>query len=283
MDKELERITHLLVEKRWPFRIHATYDESISRFMNVFEKVDKDIPFDGLRFIIDHAETIRPNNIERIKALGGGIAIQHRMAFQGEYFVERYGATEAKLTPPITDMLAADVPVGAGTDATRVASFNPWVSLYWLVSGKTLGGLSLYPEERRLDREKALSLWTQGSAWFSGEQDVKGAIKPGEYADLAVLSADYFPCRGRNQVPHVGFNNSRGNVVHGAGDFKDLAPPLPPASPIGRRYYGGHIMHMCILRRWPSFVWGTTRPLPNRTKDPFGVPRLRLLCILGLI
>jgi len=243
MDKELERITHLLVEKRWPFRIHATYDESISRFMNVFEKVDKDIPFDGLRFIIDHAETIRPNNIERIKALGGGIAIQHRMAFQGEYFVERYGATEAKLTPPITDMLAADVPVGAGTDATRVASFNPWVSLYWLVSGKTLGGLSLYPEERRLDREKALSLWTKGSAWFSGEQDVKGAIKPGEYADLAVLSADYFSVPEEeikclmSVLTIVG-----GNVVHGAGDFKDLAPPLPPASPDWSpvRTYGGH-------------------------------------------
>lgn len=280
MDKELERITRLLVEKRWPFRIHATYDESISRFMDVFEKVDKDIPFDGLRFIIDHAETIRPNNIERIKALGGGIAIQHRMAFQGEYFVERYGATEAKLTPPITDMLAADVPVGAGTDATRVASFNPWVSLYWLVSGKTLGGLSLYPEERRLDREKALSLWTKGSAWFSGEQDVKGAIKPGEYADLAVLSADYFSVPEEeikclmSVLTIVG-----GNVVHGAGDFKDLAPPLPPASPDWSpiRTYGGHyhahvhsaamVSHLCmehghhnhsVIARAPKDpFWGT--------------------------
>ena len=160
--------------------------------ITVFERVNQDIPFDGLRFIIDHAETIRPDSIERISALGGGIAIQHRMAFQGEYFVERYGADEAEFTPPVTDMLAAGLPVGAGTDATRVASFNPWVSLYWLVSGRTLGGLPLYPEARRLDREQALRLWTKGSAWFSGEQAVKGAIAPGEYADLAVLSADYF-------------------------------------------------------------------------------------------
>lgn len=243
MDKELERITRLLVENRWPFRIHATYDESISRFMGVFEKVDKDIPFDGLRFIIDHAETVRPNNIDRIKALGGGIAIQHRMAFQGEYFVERYGATEAKFTPPITDMLTKGVPVGAGTDATRVASFNPWMSLYWLVTGKTIGGLSLYPESRRLDREKALSLWTKGSAWFSGEQDVKGSIKPGEFADIAVLSADYFSVPDEeikclmSVLTMVG-----GNVVHGAGDFTDLAPPLPPASPDWSpvKTYGGH-------------------------------------------
>lgn len=76
-------------------------------------------------------------------------------------------------------MLAMGLPVGAGTDATRVASYNPWVSLYWLSTGKTMGGLSLYPEANRLDRETALKLWTQGSAWFSGEGDVKGTIAPG--------------------------------------------------------------------------------------------------------
>jgi len=279
MDKELERITRLLAENRWPFRIHATYDESISRFMDVFEKVDKDIPFNGLRFIIDHAETIRPNNIERIKALGGGIAIQHRMAFQGEYFVERYGATEAQFTPPITDMLAAGVPVGAGTDATRVASFNPWVSLYWLVSGKTLGGLCLYPEERRLDRETALLLWTKGSAWFSGEQDVKGAIMLGEYADLAVLSADYFSVADE-EIKNITsiLTMVGGNVVHGAGDFKDQAPPLPPASPDWSpvRTYGGHhhahtnsttmASHLCLEHGYPH------SHIAHTPKDPFWGP-----------
>jgi predicted amidohydrolase YtcJ len=243
MDKELERITRLLVKNRWPFRIHGTYDESIAQFLDVFERVDREIPFDGLRFIIDHAETIRPASIDRIKALGGGIAIQHRMAFQGEHFVERYGATEAKFTPPVTDMLAAGVPVGAGTDATRVASFNPWVSLYWLVTGKTLGGLTLYPEDRQLDRERALSLWTRGSAWFSGEQDVKGAIAAGQYADLAVLSADYFsvPAEEIKDLSSV-LTMVGGEVVHGSGGFSDLAPPLPPASPDWSpvRAFGGH-------------------------------------------
>lgn len=84
----------------------------------MFEKVDRDTPFNGLRFTIDHAETVRSANIERIGKLGGGIAIQHHMAFQGEYFVERYGATEAQFTPPVTDMLAAGVPVGGATHAT---------------------------------------------------------------------------------------------------------------------------------------------------------------------
>ncbi|WP_421446776.1 amidohydrolase family protein, partial [Agrobacterium tumefaciens] len=130
MEAELERVVRHLVENRWPFRLHATYDESIDRMLNVFEKVNREVPFDGLRWLFDHAETITPRNIERVRALGGGIAVQHRMAFQGEYFVDRYGADAAKHTPPIARMLEMGVPVGGGTDATRVASYNPWTALY---------------------------------------------------------------------------------------------------------------------------------------------------------
>jgi predicted amidohydrolase YtcJ len=85
-------------------------------------------------------------------AQGGGIAVQHRRAFQGEYFIDRYGRKAAEQSPPVRRMLQLGVPVGAGTDATRVASYNPFVSLYWLVSGKTVGGTALYPEANRLDR-----------------------------------------------------------------------------------------------------------------------------------
>jgi predicted amidohydrolase YtcJ len=242
MESELEPIVELLATKKWPFRIHATYDESIDRFLAVFERVNSRRPFET-RFIIDHAETVSDRNIERIGALGGGIAIQHRMAYQGEYFVERYGAAAAAATPPVTRMLAAGVPVGAGTDATRVASYNPWVSLYWLSSGRTLGGMRLYPERHCVDRGEALRLWTLGSAWFSGEQAHKGAIRVGNYADLAVLSEDYFA------VPEEDIKNIvsvltlvGGKPVYGAGDFKDLAPELPSPSPDWSpvRVYGGH-------------------------------------------
>ncbi|MBW4958226.1 amidohydrolase, partial [Klebsiella pneumoniae] len=101
MEDELERVVRHLVEHRWPFRLHATYDESISRMLDVFEKVNRDIPFNGLHWFFDHAETITERNIERVKALGGGIAVQHRMAFQGEYFVDRYGKEAVKHTPPV--------------------------------------------------------------------------------------------------------------------------------------------------------------------------------------
>lgn len=231
MESELEPIVELLARNKWPFRIHATYDETIDRFLSVFERVNGRTVLPA-RFIIDHAETVTERNIERIKALGGGIAVQHRMAFQGEYFVERYGAKAAEATPPVAKMLEMDVPVGAGTDATRVASYNPWVSLYWLVTGRTLGGLRLAPERNTLDRETALRLWTKGSAWLSREDDVKGALAKGEYADLAVLSADYMsvPSEEIKAIEAV-LTMTGGRIVYGADTFQSLSPPLPPASP----------------------------------------------------
>lgn len=243
MAPSLEKVVSLLAERRWPFRIHATYDESIDQFLGVFEKVDKTYPLHGLHWIIDHAETISERSIERIRALGGGIAIQHRMAFQGEYFVNRYGKDAAKHTPPVRKMLDMGVPVGAGTDATRVASYNPWVCMYWLTTGKTLGGMALYDDENLLDRTEALRLWTEGSAWFSSEEGRKGGIRPGQHADLVALSSDYF------SIPDEELKNLEadmtlvaGKIVYGKGDFKDFDPGVPPASPgwspVAR--YGGH-------------------------------------------
>ncbi|MGK5002897.1 amidohydrolase [Janthinobacterium sp. LB2P70] len=232
MDDELEKVVRHLVEQRWPFRLHATYDESIERMLTVFEKVNRDIPFDGLHWMFDHCETITPKNIDRVKALGGGIAIQHRMAFQGEYFVDRYGAEAAKATPPIARMLASGVPVGGGTDATRVASYNPWTALYWLVSGRTVGGLRLYDAGSRLSRDTALELWTAGSAWFSSEQGKKGRIQEGMLADLAVLSADFFSIdeEAIKSIESV-LTIVGGKIVYGQAEFTKLAPPPIPVLP----------------------------------------------------
>jgi predicted amidohydrolase YtcJ len=232
LEAELTQVVRLLAQHRWPFRLHATYDESITRFLNVFEAVNREVPFNGLRWFFDHAETISERNLERVRALGGGIAIQHRMAYQGEYFIHRYGAEAVANSHPITSMLKMGIPVGAGTDATRVASYNPWVSLYWMVTGKTVGGTPLYPQSNRLDRTEALRRYTSGSAWFSGEEEKKGTIAAGRLADLAVLSADYFSVpdeeikRIESELTVVD-----GKVVYGVGDFRELAPAELPVSP----------------------------------------------------
>jgi predicted amidohydrolase YtcJ len=243
MESELKAVVHYLAENRWPFRMHATYNETISRALDVYEAVNREIPFEGLHWFFDHCETITDRNLERVKAMGGGIAVQDRMAFQGEYFVERYGAQQAKRTPPIRRMLEMGIPVGAGTDATRVSSYNPFLSLYWLITGKTVGGLSLYTEENQFDRGEALKLYTVGSSWFSTEDGKKGAVALGQLADLAVLSADYFsiPEEEIKQLESV-LTMVGGKIVYASAEFSKLAPPALPVSPSWSpvKEYGGY-------------------------------------------
>jgi hypothetical protein len=156
-------------------------------------------------------------------------------------------------------MMEAGIPVGAGTDATRVASYNPWVSLSWLVTGRTVGGLALYPVRNRLDRETALRLWTQANTWFSNEQGKKGQIVAGQLADLALLSDDFFT------VPDNEIVNIRsvltilgGKVVHGNGSYAKLRPTCRGPCPTGRR--------------WAPSVPGP-RPKPSRSSPrPVAVP-----------
>ena len=243
MESEVEAIVMKLAEAKWPWRIHATYDESIDRFLNIFERVHREHPIDQLRWFIDHAETVSDRNLERIQKLGGGIAIQHRMAYQGEYFIRRYGVEEVKRHPPIRQMLKMGIPVGAGTDGTRVASYHPWTCLWWMVTGKTVGGTVLHEAEDCMTREEALRLYTHGSAWFSNEDAHKGTLSVGNFADLAVLSEDYFTIDPdairdiESVLTMVG-----GKIVYGTCKYASLAPELPPVSPDWSpvAHYGGY-------------------------------------------
>jgi predicted amidohydrolase YtcJ len=244
MEGELDEVVRILATNRWPWRLHATYDETISRALDVFERVNQDIPLNTLNWFFDHAETVSDESIDRIAALGGGIAVQHRMAYQGEYFVERYGFGAAEATPPIKRMMAAGLKVSAGTDATRVASYNPWVSLAWLVTGKTVGGLRLYPTRNCLDRETALRMWTENVTWFSNEEGKKGRIQAGQFADLMVPDRDYFSCAEDEIADTTSLLTMvGGKIVYGSGDFGPLEevkvpPAMPDWSPV--RTFGGY-------------------------------------------
>jgi predicted amidohydrolase YtcJ len=242
MEADLEPIIRLLVRNRWPFRLHATYGESIDRMLNVFEKVNADQPFNGLRWFFDHAETITPAELARVKKLGGGIAVQFRMYFQGELYKKLYGQPATQL-PPIKKMLSMGIPVGMGTDATRISTYNPWMALHWLITGKTIGGMQFWPKEQVLDRFTALQLYTAGSAWFSGEENDKGKLVKGMYADMVVLSADYFTLQPE-AVKHITslLTIVNGKCVYGVGDFNSYSPAIPAVIPAWSpvKYYGGY-------------------------------------------
>ena len=244
MEPDLDGVVRILAQNRWPWRMHATYDETISRALDVFERVNQDVPLEGLNWFFDHAETISERSMDRIAALGGGVAVQHRMAYQGEFFVERYGHGAAEATPPVRKMLERGLKVSAGTDATRVASYNPWVSLSWLVTGRTVGGMQLYPQRNCLDREAALRMWTENVTWFSNEEGKKGRIEVGQLADLVVPDRDYFAC-AESEIADTSalLTMVGGKVVWGAGEFAandETTPPaaLPDWSPVRR--FGGY-------------------------------------------
>ncbi|MFD0378250.1 amidohydrolase [Streptomyces sp. NPDC127112] len=243
-EAEFEQAVRLLAENGWGFRLHATYDETIRRDLAVFEKLAAEGLFPaGNRWLFDHAETVRDDSLDRIAALGGALSVQNRMSFQGGVFLDRYGAEAASRTPPVRAMLDRGLTVAAGTDATRVSSYNPWIALHWLVTGRTVGGTPLYPPANLLDRRQALDLYTRGGARLTGEDEVKGVLREGCYADLAVLSHDYFtvPAETIPDIESV-LTVVGGRIVHAAAEYAGLeeeAPPVAPGwSPVA--HFGGY-------------------------------------------
>jgi predicted amidohydrolase YtcJ len=234
---ELEDIVSRLVARGWPWRMHAVYDDTIDMALDAFEHVDAAMGLRALPWFFDGAETISARNIERVARLGGGVNVQPRMAYQGEYFLERHGADVAAHTPPIRRMLDAGLHVGVGSGGATAASMDPWTTLYWLTTGRTLGGTTLYPPEHRMDRAQALALHTRDNTWFSGEQGSKGQLDIGQCADFAILSQDYFsvPDEDIRQIESE-LTVMDGRVVYADGDFRafDLAQPrpLPEWSPV---------------------------------------------------
>lgn len=243
MEPQLKAVITELVKNRWPFRLHATYNESITRFLKVIEEVNEQTPLNGLTWFFDHAETVSDENLDRIKLLGGGISIQDRMAFQAETFISRYGKKAALNTPPIRRMIDKGIRLGAGTDGTRVSSYNPWIGLYWLTTGKSIGGTEFASKENQLDRVAALKLYTQGSASLIHQEHEKGMIKKGFLADIVVLSEDYLKVDAETiREIRSELTILNGKPVFGAESFKKYAPKqmkaIPAWSPVN--FYGGY-------------------------------------------
>src|SRR5256885_3284202 len=185
MESQFTAVTKHLVGLRWPFRQHTTFDSTASRVLDVLEQVSRDVPLHGLRWGLDHCETLSPKTLERVAKLGGSINIQNRMSLDGEAFLTKYGSQVAADAPPIRRIREMGIPLACGTDANRATSYNPWIGLHWLVTGKTLGGAKLHGERHPHDRSEALRLYTTGGARVSGEAGRKGTLEAGKVSGLA--------------------------------------------------------------------------------------------------
>lgn len=237
MEGDLRPVLEFLLENRWPIRFHCTYEESAHRLLTVLEEVGRDKGLEELNWIFDHGETISKRTMEWVARLGGGISYQNRIAFQATAYRERYGEEALHDVMPVKNMMASGVPLAAGTDATRVSSYNPWLAIHWAVSGKGRGGDVIWLADNRLSREDALRHWTAAGAWFSREQGIKGQIMAGQLADLAVLDRDYFAV-DESEIADItsDLTLSGGKIVHAKGALADYAPPalaeLPDWSPV---------------------------------------------------
>jgi predicted amidohydrolase YtcJ len=171
--------------------MHWEHDASVDELLTLFEKVNKEIPITGFRWSIAHLNDASEKSLQRMKALGMGWTVQDAMYFGGEQFVRQNGAEAARRAPPVNTAKRIGVPVGAGTDAHRVASYNPFTALQWFLDGKTVGGTAIRGPEETPTRADALRFYTTGSSWFSFDEKNRGSLEVGKLADLAVLSKDY--------------------------------------------------------------------------------------------
>jgi hypothetical protein len=117
-------------------------------------------------------------------------------------------------------MLDAGVPLGAGTDAFRSGNYSPMLALWWLVTGRSIAGMTIRDAKHNLTRIEALRAYTLGSAWFTGDEKRKGSIESGKFADLAVLNGDYLAVP-EERIPALEslLTMVGGRIVYGAGSF----------------------------------------------------------------
>ena len=217
------RIVRWAAERGMSLTMHWGNDASVDHLLSIFERVNKEIPIAPLRWSIAHLNDASVDSLRRMKALGVGWTMQDAMYFGGEQFIKQAGADAARRTPPVETARKMGVVVGAGTDAHRVASYNPFTALQWLLDSKTVGGVAMRGPEEIPSRMDALRFYTLGSAWFSFDENARGSLEVGKLADCAVLSDDYMTVA----VEKIGGLESvltmvGGKIVYSAGPFDGL-------------------------------------------------------------
>jgi predicted amidohydrolase YtcJ len=216
-------VAHWAASRGMTLTQHWSNDVSVHHLLDVMERVNRETPIASLRWSIAHMNDASVENLARMKALGVGWLMQDAMYFNGDGFIQARGHDAARRTPPIKTAQNIGVAIGAGTDAHRVMSYNPFAALQWIIDGKTIAGTPTRDRDELPTREEALRLYTQGSAFFTHEEKRRGALAPGRLADLAVLTKDYTSVAEaeigdiESVLTMVG-----GRIVYGNGPFAGL-------------------------------------------------------------
>jgi predicted amidohydrolase YtcJ len=207
---------------------HWNNNRSVHHLLDVLERVNRETPIAPLRWSIAHLNDASPENLRRMQALGVGWLMQNAMFFNGEAFLKARGSEAMRLAPPIMTALKLGIPIGGGTDAHRVMSYNPFVSLQWMVDGRTVGGTLTRDEEQLPSREEALRFYTLGSAWFTFDDDTRGSLKAGKLADLAVLTKDNLtvPTGDISGIESL-LTMVGGRIVYAAGPYAQFEEKRP--------------------------------------------------------
>src|SRR5258705_818069 len=187
----LNEVLRWAVSRCMTATFHWHNDRAVHHLLEVLARVNAETPIAKLRWSVAHLNDASPDSLKRLKAMGVGWLVQNAFYFRGEAFLGQRGADAARLVPPLASALRLKLPVGGGTDAHRVMAPNPSLSLQWMLDGKTISGVAMRAPQELPTRIEALRLYTQGSAWFSFEENARGALAVGRLADLAVLSRDY--------------------------------------------------------------------------------------------
>lgn len=176
-----ETALQLVAKQGWAFQQHSLSLAEDKLTADTFEAVNRTTPIASLHWSIAHVPRIDAPTINRFKAIGAGIAI-HPFT---------YLAGQPGAGPPVRTIVDSGIHAGAGSDSAQISTLNPWLMIYFMVTGKNSSGVLINPGQT-LTRAEALRLYTAENGWFFHEENKVGSIEPGKLADLVVLSADYF-------------------------------------------------------------------------------------------
>ena len=219
-DKEkYYQIVRWAAERGLTVTMHWNTEKNIDELLGIFERVNGEFPIANLRWTIAHLNDASPQTLKRMKALGVGWTVQDAMYNSGDEILKQE-TSDVRRMPPVVTAKNLGVVIGAGTDAHRVSTYNPFTVLQWFLDGKNASGTILRGPAETPTRADALRFYTMGSAWVSHDESRRGSLEVGKLADLAVLSKDYLTA----PVEQIGSIESLltmvdGKIVYAAGPY----------------------------------------------------------------